>query len=124
MSMIEDEQRIALSEWMGWTRKWKDNQWIVCRPDGICDYCDPDPGANWELHRLPDTNSLDVLHGFEMKLTQDQQITYTVELWRVVNGVLPAIGSAPYLGHFASATAAQRREALCRVLGLHKDSKP
>jgi hypothetical protein len=114
MSMSEDEQRIALCQAMGW-------KCIQSGPNGYPIGINQEPDV---FRPLPDTNSLDVLHGFEMKLTQDQQITYTVELWRVVNGVLPAIGSAPYLGHFASATAAQRREALCRVLGLHKDSKP
>lgn len=53
-----EELRIAIAEEMGWKREWinkerRIQQWVISRPDGSCDYCDPDPSAEWETQRLP-----------------------------------------------------------------------
>jgi hypothetical protein len=96
MSMSEDEQRIALCQAMGW-------KCIQSGPNGYPIGINQEPDV---FRPLPDTNSLDVLHGFELKLTREQQGEYANQF------------------QMLHAKAEFRREALCRVLGLHKDSKP
>ena len=93
--MTETEQQIALCEWMEWRKgipQEDDYEWM--HADGC--------GTNY----LPDTNSLDVLHEMEKKLTQVQYNEFRLLLeFRH--------------GHEAiSASASQRREALLRALKL------
>lgn len=51
--MTPEAQLIAIAEACGWTRKLHGADWVITRPDGTVDYCDPDPSADWEIHRLP-----------------------------------------------------------------------
>ncbi len=110
--MTETEQQIALCEWMGWTD---------CRPSS-------EPGITWGVKPgetvvlangklmadfLPNTNSLDVLHEMEKKLTQEQATSYHFNLVLICDDDKSFIPT--YL-----ATAPQRREALLRTLGLWK----
>lgn len=70
----DTELNLAMCEWMGWKREWNDAiGWIVYEPDGRHNYCDPDPKAEWEIHRLPNYLSDDsprrLLNEAEAKLT-------------------------------------------------------
>lgn len=108
--MKEQEQRIALCEWMGWSG-------IVnnpCRDPHVQGFAPH--SKHLGLTSLPDTNSLDVLHEMEKKLTVDQASDYYWSLQGTVN--LIGIPCEAWVYH---ATASQRREALLRTLGLWKD---
>lgn len=151
--MTEQEQQIALSEWMGWKIEYDDTSprtlWVKS----------PTPGLNYAAYdlqqacsRLPNTNSLDVLHEMELKLvdthggssraSDHEPVRHAHELSKVVgielrketvvsdlkqpdgsplllNTYVPA---SPFeLVKLVRATAAQRREALLRTLGLWKE---
>ena len=104
----DTEIRIAIAEHCGWTRNWQHGQWVICRPDGICDYCDPDPDAKWETHRLPDyPNDLNAMHEAEKTLTQELRVLYCNNLAKVCGTEKDKL----------FATAPQRAEAFCRTIG-------
>lgn len=121
--MKDIDQQIALSGWAGWkivedSRGWN---YGVYSPTGK-----NLRNANLKeelVSELPDTNSLDVLHEFEMKLTRKQQIEYLQAL-SLSTGA--AVHSDPfgYETKMIFADAAQRRMALLKALNLwREDSK-
>jgi hypothetical protein len=130
MSMTEDEQRIALCEWMGWTISKEGEFWSPLEPVTNIRH------GFWSTierakEHYPNTNSLDVLHGFEMKLTREQQEEYANHVYPLLpmdenhgpggDGLDIMVASQFQMLH---ATAAQRREALLRTLNLWQEPKP
>lgn len=120
--MTDQEQQIALCEWAGWKRKeppefLKDEQvrhlWTVWTRDGI----------DLSVENLPDTNSLDVLHEMELKLnTYELKDSFVRYLLVLLDIHIPFEGNPLFVWHkVINATAAQRREALLRTLGLWKE---
>lgn len=119
--MTEQEQRIALAEWMGWrldaasptTGRHGTIRFttLVHSPTGGKEVFDSIAEA---IEALPDTNSLDVLHEIEMKLNCEQRNSYIHRLWEL-------LGPNWSYCEVALMNSAQRREALCRALGLWKD---
>jgi hypothetical protein len=127
MSMSEDEQRIALCEWMGWRRLD-----AMARTVQWCGRWEPgNPNPVETSTQLPNTNSLDVLHGFELKLTREQQEEYANQLYLLLpedenhgnmgDGVDIMTASQFQMLH---AKAEFRREALLRTLNLWQEPKP
>ena len=120
--MTPEAQRIALCEWAGWTDIKEDKFGLLGwheRIDGRNALWMRDSGLY--LYRLPDTDSLDVLHEMESLLVQgdynfQKRDKYAAEL-RMIIGPHGNMRSFDY----AHAGAAQRREALLRTLGLWKD---
>lgn len=111
-AMTEQEQRIALCEWMGYHLEEESNG------------CKVWYGPNDVAQRgLPDTNSLDVLHEMEMKMDKRQQDVFAGILGEIVCGRQIDFGAMRIntTTEILFATAAQRRKALCRTLGLWKD---
>ena len=101
--MNAQAQQIALCEWMGWKRTKLD-------PD--YDWHNPDGGY---ANNLPNTNSLDVLHEMEKKLTEKQLEDYKYQLQKVCEPEGYTYKSA------ICSSAPQRREALLRTLNLWKE---
>lgn len=105
--MTEQEQQIALFEWMGWTNINATGIFPVGMDPKI------DGPAVAKVRRLPDI-TLDVLHEMEMKLRPTRIGPESSPLWEsyifhLSHVVLPN-------DSLVHATAAQRREALCRTL--------
>lgn len=121
--MNEQEQRIALCEWMGWRDIEMrphplDGDSVLSGRFGIKDY----------VLALPDTNSLDVLHECEKMLILEQQEAYAHELSQLIPQNFncgPGADDLDIMVHrefdLLHAAAAQRREALLKTLGLWKD---
>ena|SRR6185295_1848973 len=111
--MTEQEQQIALCEWIGYTKTFTTDgvfKWWL-NPEGK--YC----------NNLPNTSSLDVLHDMEKRVSNRDKVLYWNHLCRAINpdiewedwGVLNCC--LPML----CATAAQRREALLRTIGKWRE---
>lgn len=111
--MTTEQKRIKIAEACGWRREWVNQerhiqQWVCRRPDGSVDYCDPDPNAGWEAHRLPDYfTDLNAMHAAEEVLGPEQWEQYV--FW--LSHICP-------LGTYIRAKAAQRAEAFGKTLGL------
>jgi hypothetical protein len=115
--MTPEKQRIAIAKASGWTRVWDCafRQWTQRSPDKAWATCDPDPNANWELHRLPDyLNDLNAMHEAEKVLTESQRSIFMYQLYgeKVTWNDWPRIHS----------TAAQRAEAFLRTIGKWEES--
>jgi hypothetical protein len=108
MSMTEDEQRIALCEWMGW-KTGPDLGGVY-----VSDFSWYKQEGGWLRVTKTDTNSLDVLRLMEAKLDWLTTKRYLEQLSLYTAGV----------GNPVFATAAQRREALLRTLNLWQEPKP
>jgi hypothetical protein len=120
--MTDQDQQIALCEWVGWTRIHKDAftkhglepMWT----NPACTAEDPFKRLRESVYErgLPDTSPLDVLHEMEKKLTREQANVYN--RWLVAKLDFTDL----QLNYFAwHATAAQRREALLKAIGKWKD---
>lgn len=109
--MSPEQQRIALCEWAGWT----------CDKSGIW----RDPRGCYGVNGCPaNTNSLDVLHEMVQKLTPEQHDDeYYFWLAFVIGGRRMDVQVWEYRKLMVDATAAQRREALLRTLGLWMEDK-
>ncbi len=113
------EQQIALCQWAGWKppedcTKTPPHKWSSPE-DGCC------------YNELPNTNSLDVLHEmfskFRLSASLAELASYRDYLMRVV-GLNPLYWdwqTAVEFERLTNATAAQRREALLRCLGLWRE---
>lgn len=115
--MTETDQEIALCEWAGWKRAaeydwgnlahWRNGTRVVTRGD------------------LPDTNRLDVLHEVTMKAVEqggwDFQQKFNHFLTEVAMRRREGSNVNQKLFWMSNATAAQRREALLRVIGKWKE---
>jgi hypothetical protein len=119
--MTPEAQRIAIAEASGWTRVWDCafRQWTQRSPDKAWATCDPDPNANWELHRLPDyLNDLNAMHEAEKVLdvnieSEDSpRYEYSRQVYRIVESRRQPFRS----------TAAQRAEAFLRTIGKWEES--
>ncbi len=120
--VTEQEQQIALCEWAGWKR----NVIYDTKSRELISWLDP--SGKLVFGHLPDTNSLDVLHEMEKKLTLEQNETWLIELY-----VICELGGFPILNcpncHLTrqgaciliKSTASDRREALLKTLGLWKE---
>ncbi len=107
--MTEQNQRIALCEWMGWED-------IIMYPNGQIRGILA--GVNEEESMLlPNTSSLDVLHEMEKKLTPSQQVGYIQLLHK------NSIQQNHWLKDFDCVVSEprQRREALLRTIGKWKE---
>ena len=98
--MTEQEQRIAIAQWCGWTMIWQApiDGWRGCCPTG-----------SGHLHaNLPDyLRDLNAMHEAEMRLDDTSFDFYRMELQKS--------------GRDIRATAHQRAEALLRAIGKWKD---
>lgn len=117
--MNEQAQQIALCEWMGWKRLESNNPKVT--------YWNSPEEHRFTQYEgfsvLPNTNSLDVLHEMEKKLTTNELKDLFVRYLLVLLDVpLPSEGN-PLLVWYkvVNASAPQRREALLRTLNLWKD---
>lgn len=88
----------------------------------MADYMDK-YGIYLTKEQLPNFNSLDVLHEVEKKLTPDQAHKYCTALGRIVirDSTHPDLTTTLITDWIFHATAAQRREAILRTLGLWSD---
>lgn len=115
--MTEQQQKIALCEW------WKPERYNLELDQKKFQTVD----MAYLLHWWPDTNSLDVLHEMEKRLTDSHKTQYAHNLARLIlvdDEVDYPEGQAPDLVEdfcVLHATAAQRREALLKTLGLWKE---
>lgn len=116
--MTEQEQQIALCEWMGY-RYQEGEEPVYGGSYKARGWFTPEGSSMKFVKELPNTNSLDVLHGMEMKLDEDQKFNYARILFHFRHGFtsnIVGLSEMPIM-----ATASQRREALLRTLGLWKD---
>jgi len=125
--MTPEAQRIAIAEASGWTRVWDCafRQWTQRSPDKAWATCDPDPNANWELHRLPDyLNDLNAMHEAEETLSRNQRAEYWHEIIKLCNQHARLLNDFDRVGIFYQlhATAAQRAEAFLRTIGKWEES--
>lgn len=119
--MTEKEQRIAISEWMGWTN-------IVTIPSGrilgfkpgAMKNIERDMTSHYDLPNYP--HDLNALHEAEKKLTTPQSVAYERELDEVANADFVK-GESVFVFPTWHATAAQRCEALCRTLWSERFEK-
>jgi hypothetical protein len=119
--MTPEKQRIAIAEASGWTRVWDSafRQWIQRSPDKALATCDPDPNANWELHRLPDyLNDLNAMHEAELAVFGND---WDEALWAIYKHTL--YGVIEMNRHVLNSTAAQRAEAFLRTIGKWEEAK-
>lgn len=117
--MTEQEQRIALCEWAGWKPEVRRAE--IPEADFVHEETFWTKGeATCRGPWLPDTNSLDVLHEFEKRLNEKQEVFYLMRLMDVMKEDHTIGWKIERTYH---ATAAQRREALLRTLGLWKEDK-
>jgi len=100
--MKEQDQRIVLCEWMGW-------KYHKPTPEEIA------TGSYYQYE--PNTNSLDVLHEMEKKLTDEQH----KEFRRILRYLVTDVPHTDAERAAYSASAPQRREALLRTLNLWKE---
>jgi len=125
--MTPEAQRIAIAEASGWTRVWDSafRQWIQRSPDKSLATCDPDPNANWELHRLPDyLNDLNAMHEADEILTDQQHNRFRKHLAHVVGErESPSYSTPGWRRRYVSATARQRAEAFLRTIGKWEESE-
>lgn len=110
--MTPEQQRIALYTWAGWSH-YHEDLWV---PPGITDFSELDCDC------LPDClNDLNAVHELEKKLTDTQYVQWALalnELWLRDNPY--SIPNRIGIFRSASATAAQRCEALLKTLNLWK----
>lgn len=109
--MKEQDQQIALCEWMGWTRQMVEDGHLFSDPTK------PMMVERWvspnghHSRTLPDTNSLDVLHSLEEKLDCDQRAEF-------YNRVAVMVGNGFDLLH---AKPELRRKAILQTLNLWRE---
>lgn len=106
--MTSEAQRIALAKWMGWTCTNTKYLTGLCPTDNVAKYTAIQIiNGEVPLELIPNYPSdLNACHEVEVKLTNEQH--------KVFSDWLPILRKA-------SATAAQRCEALCRALGLWEE---
>lgn len=111
--MTQDEQRIAIAKWMGWTHiKLVDSPAALGRPS-LMGYAD---NLSGELKVIPNYPlDLNAMHEAEKKLLASEHTdmlgdNYLQVLWQVCEDI--------YFKQITVcvATSAQRSEALCRVI--------
>lgn len=119
--MNEQQQRIAIAEWMGWTDI---GERIKCASGkqllGSKSYLggippNPSLDIDWEIYSepIPDyPDDLNAMHEAEKKLYGDQRWSYTLKLSNLCQY---AFGQSIF-SSTTFATSQQRSEALCRTL--------
>lgn len=110
--MTQEEQLIALLEWMGWTK------FDECSDQGMSYWRAIDPKTG-RRHSIPPL-TLDLMHEAELRLFADQWEKYGVELERLVVHK-DETDWAVIKFRIANATKEQRLEALLKTIGKWRD---
>ena len=98
--MINQQINMAIAEACGWESETTGPSW--------CEY----------ETKMPDyCNDLNAMHEAEKMLTHEQQVQFSVELWKLTTSHVPSSRAAWIDFTIAHATAAQRAEAFLRTIG-------
>lgn len=117
--MSEDEQRIAIAEFLGWTQIREQDYNHGHSGDDVQQYWVGIPPGEEFVTSLPEFD-LNEMHEVEKVLTNDQRWNQIKLMVGWEKGTFPLLSKSESIALF-NATAAQRREAFLKTLGLWKE---
>lgn len=120
--MTEDEQFIAIAEYMGWVDIRRQVLWEGKLEDNRGgSFCGCWPATNWRCKLFDYLTDLNAIFTVESKFWSDQEkfSEYCSKLEEVVHPNIEDVRAIPVIGYteyVVRATAKQKTEAICRML--------